>query len=1012
MHHLFTFYDLCKRIGYCTLLLALAFLQQHAYAQNTLVGLSSNGGPGGRGTAFSLTTSGANFSVIKGFEDWGSAPNGNLLKDSDGNFYGMTSKGGTYNAGSVFKMSPDGKVTVLKEFNLNVDGGYPDGELIKGADGNFYGMTLASSGYGTIFKISSAGIYTIIKDLSFADGANPHGHLTLAKDGNFYGITHGGGANGNGTIFKLTPSGVYSVIHNMNKATEGGDSYASLTEGKDGNLYGVTYDGGTFGYGTIFKVTTTGTLTVLKHLSQAIDGGYPQCDLIQATDGNFYGTCYNGGSIGYGTIFKITTAGAYTVIKNLSYSTDGASPYGGLMQNTDGNFYGITLAGGSKGGGTIYKLTATGIYSVIHVFDPVTEGNSSLSVLINGFDNNLYALCSSGGLYNLGTAFKVSTTGSLNVLANFNGASFGNAPYSTFIKGNDSAYYATTSAGGAYGFGSVIKICGGVTSMLHSFNKATEGGYPKGKLLLANDSNFYGMTSDGGTKNAGTIFKLTLSGVYSVVHVFNSPTDGGYPFGGLIQAADGLLYGMTSTGGTNVNGTIFKMNLSGSSFTVIKNFLTSTDGNAPIGDLLQATDGSFYGMTSTNAKIFKLTTAGVFTVIHSFISSTEGYVPLGSLIQGIDGNLYGTCSDGGVNSSGTIFQCSTGGSFKIVSALSSSSNGKMPKGTLLQGTDGTLYGTASLGGTYNAGTIFKVAAKQGAAITVLHQMNMDKDGGNAYGGLIFAPVNNLVANTQSISVNEDASIKITLTGSGGSPLTYDIVNAPAHGKLTGTAPNVTYKPYVNYNGSDQFSFNVSVGCLTSPASIVTINVKPMPDTPVLSPIGNKTIVKDSTLKFRARATDVDSGQLITYSLIGAPAGAKINASNGSFNWTPTTAGTYTFKVRATDNGTPPLYDEEQITVTVTNTFAINNSGLQINDKIKATIYPNPVTDKINLTTDVNVNEALIKIVDLKGTIISSITAHTTVKNHFTIDASRLTRGFYILQFHSGNISQSFRFIKE
>jgi len=985
-------------------------IHQTTNAQNVLVGLSSNGGPAGRGTAFSINTNGTNFSVIKGFEDWGTLPNSGLLKGDDGNFYGTTSRGGTYNAGTVFSMTPAGQISILKQFNLNVDGGYADGELIKGADGNFYGLTGAGgvNGYGTIYKISAAGDFNIIKSFSFsADGAGPRGHLTLAKDGNFYGITRGGGSNGAGTIFKLTPDGVYTVIHNMNKATEGGDSYGSLTEGKDGNLYGAAYDGGTYGYGTVFKVTKSGTLTVLKHLNQAVDGGYPYSDLIQATDGNFYGTCYNGGSFGYGTIFKISGS-TFNVVKNFSYSVDGGYIYGGVMQNTDGNLYGITAAGGSTGAGTIYKLTLAGAFSVIHTMNAATEGNNSTSVFVKGSDNNLYALCNSGGTNNQGTAFNVSTSGGLTVLANFNGSfKFGNTPFSTFIKGKDSAYYATTSLGGAYGFGTIIKICGGTTSVLYSFNKGTDGGYPKGKLLLANDGNFYGMTSDGGAKNAGTVFKITPSGTYTVTHVFNSTTDGGNPVSGLIQASDGLLYGMTSTGGTGNSGTIFKINLAGSSFNVIRNFVSATDGNAPVGDLVQANDGNFYGMTSGSAKIFKLTQAGVFTVIHTFNSSTEGYVPTGSLIQGIDGNLYGTCSDGATGSAGSVFQVTLSGTFKMLHAFNTTSDGRAPKGSLLQGSDGILYGTTSIGGTYNAGTIFKLNTN-GSGFSVLRQMNITTDGGNAYGSLIFAPLNNLVANAQSVTTNEDTKKVITLTGSGGSPLQFNIVAQPKHGTVTGTGANVTYKPKANYNGKDSFSFVVSIGCITSKPAFVNITLKAVADTPVLAPIGNKTVVKNSTLTFTAKATDADKGDKLVYSLISAPAGASINATTGAFSWTPTTTGSYTFKVRATDNS--GLYDEEQITVTVTNSLvAMNESEMNVNNKIEASIYPNPVQDKIHINTQQQLSEATIRIIDLKGSVISSNTYQSN--NNFEIDASRLTSGMYILQMQTANGVQSFKFIK-
>src|SRR5215831_6066206 len=259
-----------KRSVFGTLfLMSFILFSSLANAQNILAGLTSNGGAEGRGTAFTINTNGSNFSIMKTFADWGKTPTGDLLQGTDGNFYGMTNAGGAYNYGTVFMMTPTGAVTILKQFNYSVDGANPFGELIKGSDGNFYGLTSGggTNSYGTIFKITPTGTFTVIRHLGATDGTNPRGHLTLAKDGNFYGITYHGGANGVGTIFKMTPSGTYTVLRSLTLATDGGNSWSSLTEGKDGNLYGMAYSGGTNNAGTIFKITTTGTFTVLHNFN-------------------------------------------------------------------------------------------------------------------------------------------------------------------------------------------------------------------------------------------------------------------------------------------------------------------------------------------------------------------------------------------------------------------------------------------------------------------------------------------------------------------------------------------------------------------------------------------------------------------------------------------------------------------------------------------------------------------------------------------------------------------------
>lgn len=1000
--------------SFLSLLVLTALMITDIKAQDVLVGLTSNGGSAGKGTVFSIKATGTNFSVLKGFADWGQTPNGDLLFGSDGNFYGMTSTGGTYTStGAIFKMSSTGTVTILKQFNNTSDGYYPNGELIKGSDGNFYGLTTSGgpNSYGTIFKLTPAGVYTVLRSFNYsADGAGPRGHLVLAKDGNFYGITRTGGTYGYGTIFKITAAGAYTVLRSLNNTTDGGNSYGSLTEGTDGNLYGITYSGGTYSAGTAFKITTAGTFTVIHNFNEATEGGSSESDLIRATDGNFYSMCYRGGTNSNGTIFKMTTAGTLTVLRHLSAGKDGGYPYGNLFQNSDGVLYGMMTAGGANSYGTIFKITTAGAYTVLHSFVLATEGGTPNGSLIKGADGNFYGLTSSGGSLKGGTAFKVTTAGAVTVLASFNGASIGNAPYETLVKSKDSAYYGTTSSGGKYGYGTIFKICGGTTSLLYSFNSNSDGSAPKGSLIQATDGNFYGMTTQGGSYSAGTIFKISAGGTFTVLRHLSSSTDGGSPQGSLMQAKDSFLYGMTNTGGTNGGGTIFKISTAGS-FTVLRHLSYSTDGNNPEGNLIQGTDGNLYGMTSSSAHIFKITTAGAFTSLHT-LTTAEGNYPLGSLVQAKDGNFYGTTSSGGTYGYGTIFKMTTAGVVTVLRQLNPTTDGKVPKGNLLQGTDGNLYGMTSAGGTNNVGTLFKITTA--GSYTVLRQFDITTDGGSPYGSLIIAPVNSLVANAQSVTTTEDTNKPITLSGSGGSSLSYTISSKPLHGTITGTGANVTYTPSANYSGKDSFYFTVNVGCLASAPAKVNITVTAVNDAPVLAAIGNKNVIVNATLAFTATATDPDAGQIYTYSLISAPAGATINTSTGAFSWKPTTAGTFTFKVRVTDNGSPVLYDEEQITVTVTPSLAPEppgGGGKHWVKLLKAILCHNPVFDNIILTWNYQAKQATITIVNEAGVVIYTHKFNVNGSNRLEIPAVQLKRGIYFLKLQTEQNTQTLRFIK-
>jgi len=999
------------------MILMLLSLPIMSHAQNVLAGLTSNGGAEGKGTAFTIKTDGTGFNVIKTFANWGMNPNNDLYKNSDGFFYGTTTLGGTYGSGTIFKMSSGGAVTIIRHLNSVTDGASPYGEIIKGIDGNFYGLNSAggTNGYGTIFKITPAGVYSVVKHFSFAaDGTNPRGHLVQGKDSSFYGITYGGGTYGYGTIFKLTKTGTFSVLRHLNKPTDGVSSYSSLTEANDGNLYGMTYLGGTSNAGTIFKISKAGVYAVVKSFNSATDGAYPQGDLIKGSDGNFYGSTYSGGTNGNGTIFKLITAsGVYTVLRHLAASTDGGNPYGNLFQNSDGFLYGMNRTGGAGTAGTAFKISTSGAFTLLHSFVSTTEGSTPNGGLVKGNDGNFYGVTSLGGIYTGGTAFRMTALGAVTVIASFNGAKSGNIPQESLLKGKDSAYYGTTSGGGTYGYGTVFKICAGVTTTLYSFNRNTTGGTPLGSLIQATDGNFYGTTSEGGSGGFGTIFKITPAGSFSILKHFIGATEGGTPKGSLVQGKDSLLYGMTSAGGTGSGGTIFKINLAGT-YTVLRNLVYATDGNSPEGNLAQGNDGNFYGMTSNNAKIFKISSAGVFTIIRSFSSTSDGSSPLGGLVKYTDGNFYGMTSSGGTNNAGTIFRLTTANVFTVIKYLNGTTDGKAPKGNLLVGSDGNLYGMTNIGGTNNVGTIFKVTT--GGVYTVLRQLNMTTDGGNPFGGLIIAPVNNLVATPQSVTTNEDVAKAITLAGTGGSPLTFNIVTNPVRGTVSsGTAANRTYTPALNTNGVDSFAFNVSVGCVASLPAFVKITVAAVADTPVLATIGNKTIKKDSTLTFKATATDGDAGQVITYSLISAPVGATISATTGTFTWKPATTGTYTFKVRATDNGTPALFDEEQITVTVTATLAAKTMTTENDLAIlqpKVSVYPNPAHDQINISLLSNAEEATIQIFDIGGRLVSSSVHRLAGKNNIAINVSALQPGNYVVRIQSTDTSASVKLVKQ
>jgi uncharacterized repeat protein (TIGR03803 family) len=339
----------------------------------------------------------------------------------------------------------------------------------------------------------------------FGGGGSPRGTLVEGRDGNLYGTTYGYGGRTNGIIFKITPSGTFTALH-----SGGGTFQAGLTLGTDGNFYGTSIAGGTSGEGYVFKITPSGTLTALYSFGPPPNGGRLAEKLVQASDGNFYGTTLQGGTNGGGMVFRITPSGAETTIYNFcaqSGCTDGTAPLG-LIQGTDGNLYGVTGGGGTAGGyGTIFKMTTAGTLTTLHSFDS-TDG-AGPEGLVQASDGNFYGTTNSGGFSN----------------SNCNGGN---------VQGT---------------CGTVFKMAPtGALTTLHLFN-STDGGNPGAAPIQASDGNIYGTTSAGGTNGAGTIYKITSTGTLTTVYNLNpSNGDGAFPVG-LVQHTNGTFYGPTIRGG-------------------------------------------------------------------------------------------------------------------------------------------------------------------------------------------------------------------------------------------------------------------------------------------------------------------------------------------------------------------------------------------------------------------------------------------------------------------------------
>jgi uncharacterized repeat protein (TIGR03803 family) len=344
------------------------------------------------------------------------------------------------------------------------------------------------------------------------------------------------------------------------------------------------------------------------------------------------------------------------------------------------------------------------------------DGSSPQSVLIEDSAGNLYGTTASGGASGFGTVFKLSATGVETVLHAFAGGSDGATPEGGLVGDSSGNLYGTTNKGGTDGFGTIYEISStGVESILHTFAGGTDGEFPNGTLARDGVGDLYGTTTAGGIDSEGTVFELPAKSAETILHAFTGKKDGAAPQGGVIYVS-GTLYGTTSVGTKSPDGQVFGLGVNGTYGTLVK--FNGTDGQLPSAGLLADASSNLYGDTEAGGAdgagvVFKINASGKEKVLYSFTGGADGKTPDSTLIENARSVLYGTTINGGAGSFGVVFAVTPKGVESVLHAFTGGkTDGAYPQAGLYSDAAGDLFGTTTSGGTAGAGTVFELTVSK------------------------------------------------------------------------------------------------------------------------------------------------------------------------------------------------------------------------------------------------------------------------------------------------------------
>ncbi len=684
--------------------------------------------------------------------------------------WGLSETGGSTGGGFIYSTNNDGTgLTIQKEFIIDYPGATLAGQPTLAPNGKLYFTTTKGgiNNTGVLAEFDpSTGVYTKKLDFTGPNGQSPTSGLLLASNGKMYGVTPYGGAFGQGLIYEFDPTtGTQTLkahfIHDNNVNIGGlANPNGKLMEASDGYLYGMTAYGGTSNYGGIYRCHLNGSFqytyyTNTVNLYTGTFGNTPG-GLVQALNGKLYGILRAGGVSQNPVLFEFNPiSAAYTVKYTFSAASQGQAAMATMMLGTDGKLYGTTQLGGANGNGVIFQYDpATSIYTKKADFN---FGWSPSGDLVQASNGKVYGMCdralfqfdlatssltqiadlsqfgyqarggvvqaSNGKLYGATTSgpgtffeFDLSTSTTLKKF-DFGASPMGSTPSGKLTRATNGKFYVTTTLGGLNNVGTLFEFDPSTVTLTKKidFSSATSGATPIGSLSLGFNGKLYGTTLSGGANGGGTLFEFDPSTGTLITKVNLVCANGCAPLGGLVQTTNGKMYGTTNNGGANSAGVIFEFDPVAGTYNKKKDlgFYPSGFGGMPKGDLIVATNGLIYGTggsgttSSATGVIFEYNPSTAGLAVRYQFSSTVGYGMAGSVIQAANGKLYGLAISGGLGA-GALFEFDPATSaFYSYPFPNTPVDGITPSGSLVQSDNGKFYGVTSKGGTGGVGVLFE-----------------------------------------------------------------------------------------------------------------------------------------------------------------------------------------------------------------------------------------------------------------------------------------------------------------